>query len=134
MRGALFSILLAVSTYAAADSSTLKGVWQIASSSYDDQAITLIEPRQIKLFTSDRVFYTYYPAQEDETRPYLSVGHGRYRYTNGSLTEVIDNHSSRELIGQTFEVEVSVSPDGNSFTQIVDLGKYVLNETWVRLE
>ena len=67
MRGALFSILLAVSTYAAADSSTLKGVWQIASSSYDDQAITLIEPRQIKLFTSDRVFYTYYPAQEDES-------------------------------------------------------------------
>ena len=134
MRGVLFSILLVVTTRAAADPAALQGVWQIASTSYNDEVIAPIEPRQIKLFTSDRVFYTYYPAQTDDAPPYLSVGHGTYVYADGSLSEVIDNHSSREIIGQTFEVEVSVSPDGNSFTQIVDLGKYVLKETWARLE
>ena len=28
--------------------------------SHDDEAVTLREPRQIKIFTSDRVIYTYY--------------------------------------------------------------------------
>ena len=100
MRGVLFSILLVVTTRAAADPAALQGVWQIASTSYNDEVIAPIEPRQIKLFTSDRVFYTYYPAQTDDAPPYLSVGHGTYVYADGSLIEVIDNHSSREIIAK----------------------------------
>lgn len=44
------------------------------------------------------------------------------------------NHSNRELIGETFEVTVTVSEDDNSFTQVVDLEKYVLREPWRRVE
>ena len=44
------------------------------------------------------------------------------------------NHSNPDLIGQIFEVTVSISEFDNSFTQVVDLGKYVLRETWTRIE
>ena len=62
------------------------------------------------------------------------MGHGTYSYADGILRETIVNHSNRELIGETFEVTVTVSEDDNSFTQVVDLGKYVLRETWRRVE
>ena len=50
------------------------------------------------------------------------------------LRETIVNHSNPDLIDQVFDVTVSVSEDENSFTQVVDLGKYVLRETWTRVE
>ena len=133
MRRALLAILLLTATTVSADP-TLRGVWQIASTSYDDEVITLREPRQIKIFTSERVIYTYYYEVSEEQPHYLSVGHGTYSYDAGSLTETIENHSNPDLIGETFKVEVSVSADGDTFTQVVDLGKYVLRETWARVE
>ena len=78
--------------------------------------------------------YTYYSPLSDDQPAYLSVGHGTYDYKAGSLTETIENHSNPDLIGETFEVEVSISADGDTFTQVVDLGKYVLRETWTRAE
>ena len=59
MRNTLLAILLLTATSASANP-TLQGVWEIASTSYDDEVITLREPRQIKIFTSRRVIYTYY--------------------------------------------------------------------------
>ena len=66
--------------------------------------------------------------------PQLAVGHGRYTLSNGTLSETIINHSNSALIGQTFSVAVELSEDGNTLQQVVDLGKYVLEERWVRLE
>ena len=133
MRRTLLAILLLTATTASADPA-LQGVWEIASTSYDDEAVTLREPRQIKIFTSERVIYTYYYEASEQQPHYLSVGHGTYSYADGILRETIVNHSNPDLIGQIFEVTVSVREDANSFTQIVDLGKYVLRETWTRVE
>ncbi len=133
MRRTLLAILLLTATTASADPA-LQGVWEIDSTSYDDEAVTLREPRQIKIFTSERVIYTYYYEVSEQQPHYLSVGHGTYSYADGILRETIVNHSNPDLIGQIFEVAVSVREDANSFTQIVDLGKYVLRETWTRVE
>ena len=80
------------------------------------------------------MIYTYYYEVSEQQPHYLSVGHGTYSYTDGILRETIVNHSNLDLIGQVFDVTVSVSEDDNSFTQVVDLGKYVLRETWTRVE
>ena len=128
------SLLLAISCSAHANDASLQGVWQISSTAYDDEIIDLPQPPQIKIFTAERVIYTYYIQLAEGQPPYLSVGHGTYSFTHGSLTETIKNHSNPELIGETFEVSVSVSADGETFTQVVDLGKYVLRETWTRLK
>ena len=133
MLRALFAILLFTALPASADP-TLEGVWRIASTSYDDEMVTILEPRQIKIFTGEHVFYTYYLKVSEQRPNYLSVGHGTYSYADGVLRETIENHSNRDLIGKKFEVAVSVTEDKNSFTQVVDLGKYVLRETWARIE
>ena len=64
---------------------------------------------------------------------YLSVGHGTI-VADGMLRETIVNQSNLEIIGETFEVSVTVSEDDNTVTLVVDLGKYVLRETWRRVE
>ena len=80
------------------------------------------------------MIYTYKYKVSEQQSHYLSVDHGTYSYTDGILRETIVNHSNPNLIGQVFDVTVSVSEDDNSFTQVVDLGKYVLRETWTRVE
>ena len=134
MLRATLSLLLMLSSSAFAQDASLQGVWIISSTEYDGEIVDLPQPPQIKIFTSERVIYTYYNPLSDDQPAYLSVGHGTYAYENGSLTETIDNHSNPDLIGETFEVEVSISADGDTFTQVVDLGKYVLRETWARVE
>ena len=134
MLRASLSILLILSFNASAQDTSLQGVWQISSTAYDGEIVDLPQPPQIKIFTSERVIYTYYYEVSEEQPHYLSVGHGTYSYDAGSLTETIENHSNPDLIGETFKVEVSVSADGDTFTQVVDLGKYVLRETWTRVE
>ena len=133
MRRTLLATLLLAATTVSADPA-LQGVWEIASTTYDDETIALREPRQIKIFTSERVIYTYYYEVSQQQPHYLSVGHGSYTYADGILKETMVNHSNPNLIGQIFEVTVSISEDDNSFTQVVDLGKYVLRETWAREE
>lgn len=134
MRLALTIFLFLCHTTTAAEPLSLHGVWQVTSTHYDDEAIGVQEPRQIKVFTDHRVFYTYYEKGFEERPPRLSVGHGSYSFADGTLTETIENHSNPTLIGQTFKVSVSIGDGGKSFTQTVDLGKYVLRETWTRLE
>ena len=134
MLRATLSLLLILSFNAFAQDTSLQGVWQISSTAYDGEMVDLPQPPQIKIFTVERVIYTYYNPLSDDQPAYLSVGHGTYAYEAGSLSETIENHSNPDLIGETFEVEVSVSADGDAFTQVVDLGKYVLRETWTRVE
>ena len=134
MLRATLSLLLILSSSAFAQDTSLQGVWQISSTAYDGEIVDLPQPPQIKIFTSARVIYTYYNPLSDDQPAYLSVGHGTYSYDAGSLTETIENHSNPDLIGERFKVEVSVSADGDTFTQVVDLGKYVLRETWTRVE
>ena len=134
MLRASLSLILILSFNAFAQDTSLRGVWQISSTAYDGEIVDLPQPPQIKIFTAERVIYTYYNPLSDDQPAYLSVGHGTYAYEAGSLSETIENHSNPDLIGETFEVEVSISPDGDTFTQVVDLGKYVLRETWTRVE
>ena len=96
MRQTLLAILLLTVTTASADPA-LQGVWENASTSYDDEAVTLREPRQIKIFTSERVIYTYYYEVSEQQPHYLSVSHGTYLYADGILRETFFNHSNPEL-------------------------------------
>ncbi len=133
MRQTLLAILLLTATTASADPA-LQGAWEIASTSCDNEAVTLREPRQFQIFTSERVIYNHFYEVSEQRPSYLFVGHGTYSYADGILRETIVNHSNPNIIGQIFEVIVSVSEDDNSFTQVVDLGKYVLRQTWTRVE
>ena len=128
----LFLSLASHLTYA--ETASLVGVWQIQSSVYDGEAQSIRTPKQIKIFTEEHVFYTYYDPNLVTTEPLLSVGHGTYTLNGGTLSESIVNHSNAALIGETFSVSVELSEDGNMFQQVVDLGKYVLEERWVRVE
>ena len=131
LRIAAFIVMYSVSTLAIAQSPTLVGVWEVKSAHYDDESIEIREPRQVKVFTEGHVFYTYYDAL---TPPVLRLGHGTYTFDGTTLVETISNHSNEAVIGEAFSVEVKINAAGTEFTQVVDLGKYVLRETWQRIE
>ena len=86
------------------------------------------------MFTEEHVFYNYYDPNLETTEPLAYVGHGTYTLNEGRLSETIVNHSNATFIGETFSVSVELSEDGNTFQQFVDLGKYVLEKRWVRVE
>ena len=134
MKWSLILFLFLASHFTCAETVSLEGVWQIQSTVYDGEEQSIRMPKQIKMFTGEHFFYTYYDPSLGAAESQLSVGHGRYTLNNGTLSETIINHSNAALIGQTFSVTVELSEDGNTFEQVVDLGKYVLEERWVRLE
>ena len=134
MKWLLILFLFLASHFTYAETVSLEGVWQIQSTVYDGEEQSIRMPKTIKMFTGEHFFYTYYDPGLGTAEPQLSVGHGRYTLNNGTLSETIINHSNAALIGQTFSVTVELSEDGNTFEQVVDLGKYVLEERWVRLE
>jgi hypothetical protein len=118
----------------AAEAPSLVGVWQIQSTVYDGEEQIIRQPPQVKIFTRQHFFYTYYDPSLSSAEPILSAGHGSYVFNAGRLSETIENHSNTALVGQTFSVIVVLSDDGNAFQQEVDLGKYILRERWVRIE
>ena len=134
MRWSLPLFLFLASHFTQAETASLEGVWQIQSTFYDDEEQSIRTPPQIKIFTGQHFFYTYYDPNLGTAEPLLSAGHGTYTLNNGTLSETIVNHSNVAVIGETFSVIVELSEDGNTFRQIVDLGKYVLAERWVRVE
>jgi hypothetical protein len=134
MKWSLILFLSLASHFAYAEMVSLEGAWQIQSTVYDGEEQSIRMPKQIKVFTGEHFFYTYYDPSLGALEPQLAVGHGRYTLSNGTLSETIINHSNSALIGQTFSVTVELSQDGNTFKQVVNLGKYVLEERWVRLE
>ena len=134
MKSLLMLLGVLASGTALADSGALIGVWQIAESFYDEESIEIRTPPQTKIFTSSHMIYTYYISEQESGDLSLGVGHGTYQLEGDTLTETISNHSNTDMIGKTFQVNVTVSDDGDSFSQVVDLGKYVLREVWVRTE
>ena len=134
MKWFLISLCSLVSFSASAETPSLTGVWQIQSTVYDGEEQEIRQPKQLKIFTEGHFFYTYYDPNLGTAEPLLSVGHGTYTLNDGTLSETIVNHSNAALIGETFSVSVELSEDGNTFQQVVDLGKYVLEERWVRVE
>ena len=134
MKWLLILFLSLASHLTHAETASLVGVWQIQSTVYDGKEQFIRTPKQIKIFTEEHVFYTYYDPNQGTTEPLLSVGHGTYRLNDGTLSETIVNHSNAALIGETFSVSVELGEGGNTFQQVVDLGKYVLEERWARVE
>jgi len=134
MKWPLLLFLSLTSHLAYAETVSIEGVWQIQSAAYDGEEQSTRTPRQIKIFSGEHFFYTYYDPNLGTAEPLLSVGHGTYELKNGTLSETIVNHSNAALIGETFSVTVEISEDGNTFQQVVDLGKYLLEERWVRIE
>ncbi len=134
MKWSLILFLTLASHFTYAETGSLVGVWQIQSTAYDGDEQSIRTPKQIKIFTEERFFYTYYDPNLGTLEPRLSAGHGTYNLSNGTLSETIVNHSNATLIGETFSVTIELSEDGNTFQQVVDLGKYVLEERWVRVE
>ena len=134
MKWSLILFLSLVSHFTYAESASLEGVWQIQTTVYDGKEQAIRQPKQIKVFTEGHFFYTYYDPNLGTAEPLLSAGHGTYTLNNGTLSETIVNHSNASLIGETFSVTIEFSDDGETFQQIVDLGKYELEERWVRVE
>ena len=134
MKWSLILFLSLASHFTYAESVSLEGVWQIQSTVYDGEEQSIRQPKQIKIFTGKHFFYTYYDPNLGTPEPLLSAGHGTYTLNNGTLSETIVNHSNAALVGETFSVTIELSEDGNTFQQVVDLGKYVLEERWVRVE
>ena len=134
MKWSLILFLSLASHFTYAESVSLEGVWQIQSTIYDGEEQSIRQPKQIKIFTGKHFFYTYYDPNLGTAEPLLSAGHGTYTLNNGTLSETIVNHSNAALVGETFSVTIELSEDGNTFQQVVDLGKYLLEERWVRVE
>lgn len=134
MKWSLILFLSLASHFTYAESVSLEGVWQIQSTGYDGEEQSIRQPKQIKIFTEKHFFYTYYDPNLGTPEPLLSAGHGTYTLSNGTLSETIVNHTNAALVGETFNVTIELSEDGNTFQQVVDLGKYVLEESWVRVE
>ncbi len=134
MKWFLISLCSLVSFSASAETPSLTGVWQIQSTVYDGEEQQIRQPKQVKIFTEGHFFYTYYDPNLGTAEPLLSTGHGTYILNNGKLSETIENHTNPALVGETFNVTVELSEDGNAFEQTVDLGKYLLKERWVRIE
>ena len=134
MKWSLILFLSLASHFTYAESPCLEGVWQIQSTVYDGEEQSIRQPKQIKIFTGKHFFYTYYDPNLGTSEPLLSAGHGSYTLSNGTLSETIVNHSNPALVGETFSVTIELSEDGNTFQQVVDLGKYLLEERWVRVE
>ena len=134
MKWSLVLFLSLASLFTYAEEVSLEGVWQIQSTVYDGEEQSIRQPKQIKIFTGKHFFYTYYDPNLGTPEPLLSAGHGTYTLNNGALSETIVNHSNAALVGETFSVTIELSEDGNTFQQVVDLGKYVLEERWVRVE
>lgn len=116
------------------ETTRVTGTWQIHSTFYDGVAQPIRQPKQVKIFTEERFFYTYYDPSLGTAEPVLAVGHGTYELERETLSETIENHTNAALIGETFSVSIKFSEDGDAFEQEVDLGKYVLIERWVRVE
>ena len=57
------------------DKNPIEGVWELDRMSWNDTTFTLLEPRQVKIYTDSHVMYSWYNISEDST---LSVGFGTY--------------------------------------------------------
>ncbi len=95
MKWLLILFLFLASHFTYAETVSLEGVWQIQSTVYDGEEQSIRMPKQIKMFTGEHFFYTYYDPGLGTAEPQLSVGHGRYTLNNGTLSETIINHSIR---------------------------------------
>ena len=134
MKWSLIIALLLVSHLSAAETPSLEGVWQIQSTALDGEEQPIRQPQQVKVFTEEHFFIRYYDPNLGTVEPLLSSGHGTRTLKDGTLSATVVNHSNTALIGETFSVTVEISEYGNTFQQVVDLGKYVLEEPGVRVE
>ena len=94
MKWSLILFLSLASHFTHAETGSLVGVWQIQSTVYDGKEQSIRTPEQIKIFTEEHVFYTYYDPNLGTAEPLLSVGHGTYTLNDGTLSETIVNHSN----------------------------------------
>ena len=78
MKWSLILFLSVASHFTHAETASLVGVWQIQSTVYDGEAQSIRTPKQIKIFTEEHVFYTYYDPNLGTAEPLLAVGHGTY--------------------------------------------------------
>ena len=60
MKWLLILFLFLASHFTYAETVSLEGVWQIQSTVYDGEEQSIRMPKQIKMFTGEHFFYTYY--------------------------------------------------------------------------
>jgi len=58
MKWSLILFLTLASHFTYAETGSLVGVWQIQSTAYDGDEQSIRTPKQIKIFTAERFFYT----------------------------------------------------------------------------
>ena len=106
MKWSLVLFLSLASHFTHAETGSLVGVWQIQSTVYDGKEQSIRTPEQIKIFTEEHVFYTYYDPNLGTAEPLLSVGHGRTHSTMersqkpSSITQMLpslERHSALAL-------------------------------------
>ena len=113
----------------------LVGTWELENSSWNGENMEILEPRMVKVFTDKYVIFNYYESNLVENDTLLATAFGKYTFTNGTLKEVIKNHTRSENIGNEYNIDVEIDSDGKTYTQTVKFNdEFTLVETWKRIE
>ena len=117
------------------NNSPLVGVWELEGSLWNGEKMEIFEPRMVKVFTDKYVIFNYYESNLVENDTLLAAAYGEYTFINGTLKEVIKNHTRSENIGNEYSIDVEMDSDGKKYTQTVKFNdEFTLVETWKRIE
>ena len=113
----------------------LVGTWELESSSWNGENIEILEPRMVKVFTDKYVIFNYYESNIVQNDTLLATAFGEYSFMNGTLKEIIKNHTRAENIGNEHDIDVEIGLEGKTYTQTVKFNdEATLVETWKRIE
>tara|TARA_Y100000813_G_scaffold196196_1_gene179297 strand:+ start:899 stop:1315 length:417 start_codon:yes stop_codon:yes gene_type:complete len=113
----------------------LVGTWELESASWNGENMEIREPRMVKVFTEKYVIFNYYESNLVENETLLAAAFGEYTFMNGTLKEIIKNHTRADNIGNEYDIDVKMDSDRNAYTQTLKFNDEVtLIETWKRIE
>lgn len=116
-------------------SNPLVGTWELESASWNGENMEIREPRMVKVFTEKYVIFNYYESNLVENETLLAAAFGEYTFMNGTLKEIIKNHTRADNIGNEYDIDVKMDSDRNAYTQTLKFNDEVtLIETWKRIE
>ena len=117
------------------NSNPLVGTWELESASWNGENMEIREPRMVKVFTEKYVIFNYYESNLIENETLLAAAFGEYTFMNGTLKEIIKNHTRADNIGNEYDIDVKMDSDRNAYTQTLKFNDEVtLIETWKRIE
>lgn len=126
-------LLIGSNVFAQLPTNQLEGTWRMVSQElvYPDTVINRSDAwgPGYKILNSTHFAWGRATASGDD----VVAGGGRYEYDpeTGTYTEIIEYHSTPELVGLAIEFEAKV--DGDTWYHIGHIGDYRLEEVWHRV-